>query len=584
MIRPVEQSSPLVIVIVTIGMFLAINSLTQLQFGSGQQALPSFYPQHTWRPGGVLISSDTLVLVAVLAVECLLLYLLLQRTKLGLAFRGVASNPESSRLLGVPVGRILMVGWGLAAAVGALAGALVVPTTTGLVPSSMQQILVFAFAAAALGGFDSVFGAVVGGLIVGVADALTIGYVHALRGIDLLVPFGLILLVLLFRPVRPVRQHAGGAGLMANRNRIVRLAVIGHRGRRRDRSSSVGIFPTHYGATDTDCSRRRCTSGSAAMGLNLLTGYNGQVSIGHGAFFGIGAYTTALLMDHQYDMVGYLLRPHVVRRDPARRRGRLVRHRRARRVPGAAREGPLPRAGDARAGGDLPRPRQPLRERHRRHEPGVADAAARSPRPTGSPNSFRARRAGPVGLHDVLRRARWSGSLVVWVMARSRFGRSLIAVRDHEAAATSVGINLARTKVLAFALSAMYAGIAGSLSVLVVQNASGDDKVETFQLSIEFLVAVVIGGTATVLGPLIGGFAVVYIQKWATDAFPSKPVVSPAIFGIVLIVLMYVLPEGVVGGVRRLRAWTQSYTPISPAQHRQPRAALTDAVNEGRTP
>ena len=199
-IRPVERSSPLVIVIVTIGMFLAINSLTQLQFGSGQQALPSFYPQHTWRPGGVLISSNTLALVGVLAVECTLLYVILQRTKLGLALRGVASNPESSGLLGVPVGRILMIGWGLAAAVGALAGALVVPTTTGLVPSSMQQILVFAFAAAALGGFDSVFGAVVGGMIVGVADALTIGYVHALRGIDLLVPFGLILLVLLFRP------------------------------------------------------------------------------------------------------------------------------------------------------------------------------------------------------------------------------------------------------------------------------------------------------------------------------------------------------------------------------------------------
>jgi branched-chain amino acid transport system permease protein len=199
-IRPVERLSALIVVIVTIGLFLALNSVTQLAFGSGQQALPSAYPQHTWRPGGVLISSNTLVLVAVLAVECGLLFLLLQRTKLGLAFRSVASNPESSRLSGVPVGRILMVGWGLAAAVGALAGALVIPTTAALVPSSMQGILVFAFAAAALGGFDSVFGAVVGGMIVGVADSLTIGYVHALRGIDLLVPFGLILFVLLFRP------------------------------------------------------------------------------------------------------------------------------------------------------------------------------------------------------------------------------------------------------------------------------------------------------------------------------------------------------------------------------------------------
>jgi branched-chain amino acid transport system permease protein len=148
------------------------------------------------------------------------------------------------------------------------------------------------------------------------------------------------------------------------------------------------------------------------------------------------------------------------------------------------------------------------------------------------------------------------GLVLVWVLVRSRFGRSLIAVRDHEAAATSVGINLARTKVLAFALSAMYAGIAGSLSVLVVRNASGDDKLITFQLSIEFLVAVVIGGIATVLGPVIGAFAVVYIQNQATKAFPGTPVVSPATYGIVLIVLMYVLPEGVVGGVRRFRTWS----------------------------
>jgi branched-chain amino acid transport system permease protein len=199
-IRPVERSAPLVIVIVTIGLFLALNSLTQLAFGNETEQLASAYVQKTWRPGGVQISSNTLVLVAMLALECGLLFLLLQRTKLGVAFRGVASNPESSRLLGVPVGRILMVGWGLAAAVGCFAGALVIPTTAGLVPSSMQSILVFAFAAAALGGFDSVFGAVVGGMIVGVADAMTTGYVDALHGLNLLVPFGLILLVLLFRP------------------------------------------------------------------------------------------------------------------------------------------------------------------------------------------------------------------------------------------------------------------------------------------------------------------------------------------------------------------------------------------------
>ena len=198
--RPVERSSPLVIVIVTIGMFLALNSLAQVIFGVEALKVPRAYPNHIWELGGVIIKADTLVLVGVLAIECLLLWLLLQKTKIGLALRAVASNPESSRLVGVSVGTMLMLGWGLAAALGAVAGSLVIPTTTALTAASMQAILVYAFAAAALGGFDSPVGAVVGGLIVGVANALTTQYIDALDGIELLVPFGLILIVLLFRP------------------------------------------------------------------------------------------------------------------------------------------------------------------------------------------------------------------------------------------------------------------------------------------------------------------------------------------------------------------------------------------------
>jgi branched-chain amino acid transport system permease protein len=199
-IRPVERSSPLVIVIVTIGLFLSLNALAQLFFGTDAKVVPRAYLFHVWRFGPLNLSSDTLVLVLVLAVECGLLYLLLQKTKIGLGLRSVSSNPESSRLLGISVGRMLMFGWGLSAALGALSGALVVPQGAGLNAGSMQGILVFAFAAAALGGFDSVLGAVVGGLIVGVANALTIEYVPFLDGIELLVPFGLILGVLLFRP------------------------------------------------------------------------------------------------------------------------------------------------------------------------------------------------------------------------------------------------------------------------------------------------------------------------------------------------------------------------------------------------
>jgi branched-chain amino acid transport system permease protein len=338
---------------------------------------------------------------------------------------------------------------------------------------------------------------------------------------------------------------------MANRNRITRLVLMVI-------AAAVVIeffgwyFPTNYGSTDTGLFAQAMYIGVAAMGLNILTGYNGQVSIGHGAFFGIGAYTTALLMDHEYEWLGMSVgHMSFVATLPVVAVISLV--------IGALVGFPALRVkGLYLALVTL----------------GLAvifpDLATRFVKGTGGTSlvSLSGREvAAPEWFADMFPRLssqdQWAytmcfvGALVglalVWALTRSRFGRSLIAVRDHEAAAVSVGINLARTKVIAFALSAMYAGIAGSLSVLVVQNASGDDKLVTFQLSIEFLVAVVIGGTATVLGPIIGGFAVVYIQKWATDAFPSKPVVSPATFGIVLIVLMYVLPEGVVGGVRRLR-------------------------------
>jgi branched-chain amino acid transport system permease protein len=136
----------------------------------------------------------------VLIIESLLIYLLLQRTKLGLMLRAVASNSESARLVGINSGLMLMFGWALAAALGAAAGSFVAAQRTGFDASLMQQVLVFAFAAAALGGFDSPLGAIIAGLVVGIADALTIQYVDFLDGIEVALPLVLILGVLLVRP------------------------------------------------------------------------------------------------------------------------------------------------------------------------------------------------------------------------------------------------------------------------------------------------------------------------------------------------------------------------------------------------
>jgi branched-chain amino acid transport system permease protein len=149
--------------------------------------------------GGLYINVQDLGILGVVLVMLLVLYLFFSRTKVGLAMRAASLYPDSSRLLGVRVGWMLALGWGLAAAVGAVSGMLVAPVIF-LDPNMMQSILLFAFAAAVLGGIESPLGAVVGGLAIGVVMAVVGTYIPG--GQDLRLAFGLvvIVIVLLVRP------------------------------------------------------------------------------------------------------------------------------------------------------------------------------------------------------------------------------------------------------------------------------------------------------------------------------------------------------------------------------------------------
>jgi branched-chain amino acid transport system permease protein len=192
-IRPVERGNVLRVVI-------AINGFIVWWWSGEPKALASPFGTGTEEIGGVVVSYQDIGTIAVTLGIVVLLWLLFEFTKVGLALRAAAVNPNEARLVGVRVTWMLALGWGLAAALGAVAGMLTAPSV-GLDPQMMQPILIYAFAAAVLGGIDSPFGAVVGGLALGVLLNLIGVYVDFV-GAELKLPAALlvILVVLLVRP------------------------------------------------------------------------------------------------------------------------------------------------------------------------------------------------------------------------------------------------------------------------------------------------------------------------------------------------------------------------------------------------
>ncbi|WP_439574394.1 branched-chain amino acid ABC transporter permease [Phreatobacter sp.] len=282
----------------------------------------------------------------------------------------------------------------------------------------------------------------------------------------------------------------------------------------------------------------------AVLGLNLLTGFNGQISLGHGAFFAVGAYTAAILID-QYSVNYWLALPiaalfcFVV--------GYLFG------LPALRLEGHYLALATFALAIAVP---QILKYRHL--EPltnGVMGVSLIKPdAPFGLPLS------GDQWMYLVVLIV----AVVLFWMARnllnSRPGRAMVAIRDHTMAASTMGIDTSRYKATVFGISAMYVGIAGALHAIIFEFVSPDSF--RFELSIAILVGAVVGGIASLPGAVIGGIFVQFIEKYA-DALTKK--VTHAInlplelqpwtlYGITIIVLIYVMPGGVAGGLALLWA------------------------------
>ncbi len=206
LIRPVGKKSPVAVFVVSIALFLGLNSLASSIWGAlPPEGMPNLFPAEpddfvrvfgaVWRYKSIGI------LVVALAITGLLFFLF-QKTKFGLAMRAVASNPDSSRLVGIRTGSVLMASWGIAAAMGALSGTLVAGNNGEVNANLMFTIFIYASAAATLGGFDSPGGAVISGLSIGVIENLAAGYQPEWIGQELRLAVALLIIfiVLLFKP------------------------------------------------------------------------------------------------------------------------------------------------------------------------------------------------------------------------------------------------------------------------------------------------------------------------------------------------------------------------------------------------
>jgi branched-chain amino acid transport system permease protein len=205
-IRPFESKSPLTVILATIALFVIFNGLAQWIWSPELKSFLGPFSAEPFRIGGVAIARQDVGVVVVTLVTVLVLWAFFRFTKLGLAMRAAAIAPVASRLMGVRVGWMYAMGWGFAASLGAVSGMMIAPIVF-LTPTMMQTVLIYAFAAAVLGGIESPIGAVVGGFLIGVGTTLLGAYGDSIPFVgtfpsDLLLPsaFVVLILVLLFRP------------------------------------------------------------------------------------------------------------------------------------------------------------------------------------------------------------------------------------------------------------------------------------------------------------------------------------------------------------------------------------------------
>ncbi len=550
LIRRVENAPPLNSVIVTLGLYAFLTAVAGMVWGDTPRSFPNAFSIRGYDIGGthVLFAPEDTFTVVVVVVVALALWALFRFTSLGLQMRAAAFKPEVAQLLGVRVGRIFTVGWGLAALTGATAGVLVAPSVF-LAPNNFDPVLISGFVAAVLGGLDSPLGAVIGSLVLGAGPVVR----GRLRG----------------RRARPAR----GAGDPRRRaDDPADRAVLRGQGPARVSALSAFAARTAHGrlagstlaralglvalaavvlvvASDllSPYDNTQLASGAyyfaALAGLTVLIGLSGQISLGHGAFMALGAYTVLLLVGNE----GWSLFPALVV------------------AAGVAAVVGLP------VGAAASRLRGPyLAGATLAFAVGLPAIADKYPATFGGENGLTINPPPvPSWLGASFAIEQWqawvacAGALVVlfvlYNLTRSGTGRALRAVRDDEIAASLCGLRVGRQQTLAFVISAGCAGLGGGMYAVVLNLAT--PSAFPLTLSLSLLTGVVVGGLGSLMGAVCGAAVLVLVPSWSTDIANSLSLSANvqsnlpfAIYGVVLIVVMLAWPGGIQGGFQALRA------------------------------
>ena len=276
----------------------------------------------------------------------------------------------------------------------------------------------------------------------------------------------------------------------------------------------------------------------AILGLNILTGYNGQISLGHGAFYAVGAYVAAVMME-KFGVPYWLTLPAAGL--VCFGFGFLLG------FPALRLEGPY--LALATFGLALAMPQLLKYKKLEGLTGGVQGIVLTKPDAPFSLTVFGQPLSPDRWLYFFTLMVAIFMFVLAWNLLRGRVGRALIAIRDHPIAATAMGINLPMFKSLAFGVSAAFTGVAGGLGAIAVAFVSPDSF--TVTLSIFLLVGVVVGGLASIPGAIFGAIFIQYVPNIADQISKSAPT---AIYGVLLIGLMYLMPTGVMGMVQKMWA------------------------------